>query len=153
MCLAAILFKLNQEVCLFHILPLSPCMFASFPLCLSDPPPRQTRNQTCHFPLHLSLTLSLRMDPVTSSSLRCRLNFGGMLSSGCSSRSGSLCRSGGEDSQFESGYLSLRITDVFLIYEVLMKTNETINKGPPLKTILLLESRARTSPVESKALG
>lgn len=41
---------------------------------------------------HLCLTLSLRIDPVTSSSLRCRLNLGGMLSSSCSSRSGSLFR-------------------------------------------------------------
>lgn len=48
--------------------------------------------------VYLCLTLSLRMDPVTSSSLRCRLNFGGMLSSGCSSRSGSLCRAGEEKS-------------------------------------------------------
>lgn len=47
--------------------------------------------------LRLCLTRSLRMDPVTSSSLRCRLNLGGMLSSGCSSRSGSLCRTGGEE--------------------------------------------------------
>lgn len=53
------------------------------------------QNVTLHSSVYL--TLSLRMDPVTSSSLRCRLNFGGMLSSGCSSRSGSLCRTGREE--------------------------------------------------------
>lgn len=46
--------------------------------------------------MQLCLTLSLRIDPVTSSSLRCRLNLGGMLLSGCSSWSGSLFRKGQE---------------------------------------------------------
>lgn len=51
------------------------------------------------YSLRLFLTLSLRMDPVTSSSLRCLLNLGGMLLSDCSSRSGSLCRTGGENTK------------------------------------------------------
>lgn len=53
-----------------------------------------------------SLTLSLRMDPVTSSSLRCLLNLGGMLLSGCSSWSGSLCRSGGDKTNCSINFLN-----------------------------------------------